>query len=70
VEVFDGGHAVLTPPAGPPPPDAIGGRGLHLVGSVSDDWGSGFDGDGRTRVWAELTVRQLESSSRSMVPTA
>jgi anti-sigma regulatory factor (Ser/Thr protein kinase) len=70
VEVLDEGHAALPVPQGPPPPDAIGGRGLHLVGAVSDAWGSGFDEEGRTLVWAELTAPQLEGSSRSMVPMA
>ena len=54
LEVLDGGHATLYAPVGPPPPEAIGGRGLHLVGSVSEAWGAGFDPDGRTLVWAEL----------------
>ncbi len=34
--------------------DAVGGRGLHLVSTVADRWGTGFDDDGRTLVWAEL----------------
>ncbi len=54
LEVLDDGHAPLAAPEVVPPPDAPGGRGLHLVRSVSQHWGSGFDQDGRTMVWAEL----------------
>ncbi len=54
LEVLDGGHARLPQPEGPPPTDAVGGRGLHLVSTVADRWGTGFDADGRTLVWAEL----------------
>lgn len=56
VEVLDeGGHRIVEPPSAPPV-DAIGGRGLHLVRSVSQAWGSGLDADGRTLVWAQVPL--------------
>lgn len=54
LEVLDDGHAPLTAPDVVPPPDSPGGRGLHLVRTIAQRWGSGFDAEGRTMVWAEL----------------
>jgi anti-sigma regulatory factor (Ser/Thr protein kinase) len=54
VEVLDDGHVPLAAPDTPPPPECVGGRGLHLVRSVAERWGTGFDDAGRTMVWAEL----------------
>jgi anti-sigma regulatory factor (Ser/Thr protein kinase) len=54
LEVLDDGHAPLSAPEATPPPDSVGGRGLHLVRSIARGWGTGFDDDGRTMVWAEL----------------
>lgn len=54
LEVLDDGHAPLAAPESIPPPDSVGGRGLHLVRSVARHWGTGFDDAGRTMVWAEL----------------
>lgn len=62
LEVLDDGHAPLAAPEVVPPPDAAGGRGLHLVRSVAQHWGSGFDRDGRTMVWAELPASCQHSS--------
>jgi anti-sigma regulatory factor (Ser/Thr protein kinase) len=56
VEVLDEGSQAVPEPVGVPPLDATGGRGLHLVRSVSQAWGSGFDAYGRTLVWAEVPV--------------
>jgi anti-sigma regulatory factor (Ser/Thr protein kinase) len=53
VEVLDEGGQPIPEP-GHPVPEATGGRGLHLVRSVSEAWGSGFDRYGRTLVWAEV----------------
>lgn len=52
----DGGTPVPEPPAAPPVV-GVGGRGLHLVRSMSQAWGTGFDATGRTLVWAEVPVR-------------
>lgn len=55
LEVLDGGHAMVSAPDENPSPSALGGRGLLLVQGVADRWGSGFEPDGRTLVWAELS---------------
>ena len=57
VEVLDDGGSPVPEPPGAPPIEAVGGRGLHLVRSVSQAWGSGLDAWGRTLVWAEVPVR-------------
>jgi hypothetical protein len=54
--VLDDGGLPVSEPVGQPPVDAVGGRGLHLVRSVSEAWGSGIDAHGRTLVWAEVPV--------------
>lgn len=56
VEVLDDGGRPVAEPASVLRADAIGGRGLHLVRSVAQAWGSGFDARGRTSVWAEVPV--------------
>lgn len=56
VEVLDDGHAAVAAPLKPPAPSSLGGRGLLLVREVSKRWGSGFDDDGRTMVWAEVST--------------
>jgi anti-sigma regulatory factor (Ser/Thr protein kinase) len=56
IEVLDEGGARIPDPPVLPPPDAVGGRGLHLVRSASQAWGSGYDRHGRTLVWAEVPV--------------
>jgi anti-sigma regulatory factor (Ser/Thr protein kinase) len=55
IEVLDEGGQPIPEPV-LPPPESSGGRGLHLVRSVSQAWGTGFDGYGRTLVWAEVPV--------------
>ena len=54
LEVLDGGHVTVSAPAENPAPSALGGRGLLLVQGVADRWGSEFEDDGRTLVWAEV----------------
>jgi len=54
LEVLDDGHVAVTAPAENPAPSALGGRGLLLVQGVADRWGSEFERDGRTLVWAEV----------------
>ncbi|MGV3759968.1 MAG: ATP-binding protein [Actinomycetota bacterium] len=54
LEVLDGGHATVVAPSENPAPSALGGRGLLLVQGVADRWGSSFETDGRTLVWAEV----------------
>lgn len=61
LEVLDDGHASLAAPDIVPPPDSPGGRGLHLVRTIAQRWGSGFDHEGRTMVWAELPAALLPS---------
>jgi serine/threonine-protein kinase RsbW len=56
LEVLDDGHAAVPVPFPSPSARAVGGRGLHLVRSVSQRWGAGFDAAGRTLVWAELVA--------------
>ena len=50
VEVSDSGPGFQPAPARPGPDDA-GGRGLYLVDSLADRWGSA---EGGTRVWFEV----------------
>ncbi|MFF0625181.1 ATP-binding protein [Streptomyces sp. NPDC004296] len=45
------------PCAGEPAPGAAGGRGLQLVGAVSDRWGVQVRQVGKT-VWCELATRR------------
>lgn len=56
VEVSDpGGEGFRKPSvAQPPPPDALGGRGLLIVDRVATRWG--VDGGRPTRVWFELAA--------------
>lgn len=54
LEVLDDGHVTVSAPAESPAPSALGGRGLLLVEGVADRWGSEFESDGRTLVWAEV----------------
>lgn len=56
VEVLDDGGASIEEPPPMPSVEALGGRGLHLVRSVAQAWGSGFDSRGRTLVWAEVPI--------------
>jgi anti-sigma regulatory factor (Ser/Thr protein kinase) len=55
VSVTDGG-ASTRPAARHPSLSALGGRGLAIVGTVTDDWGV-RDGDARVTVWARVTER-------------
>jgi hypothetical protein len=57
--VLDEGGLPVSEPVGVPSLEATGGRGLHLVRSVSQAWGSGYDAYGRTLVWAEVPVRPM-----------
>lgn len=59
VEVLDEGGRLVEEPSSVLRVDAIGGRGLHLVRSVSQAWGSGIDARGRTSVWAEIPVHRV-----------
>ena len=56
VEVSDSGPGFEPAPARPAPDDA-GGRGLYLVDSLADRWGSA---DGGTRVWFEVDRQARE----------
>ncbi len=52
IQVYDSGHR--HPSIKEAPPEAIGGRGLHLVEAFCDDWGVREERTGKT-VWARLT---------------
>jgi anti-sigma regulatory factor (Ser/Thr protein kinase) len=52
VEVAD--TSPMPPRLRPAPPEAEGGRGLHLVDALSDDWGAEPLAGGRKRVWFEI----------------
>ena len=54
VEVFDTGHRL--PAMGDAALDSTGGRGLHMIETVSDEWGVREDLNGKT-VWARLLFR-------------
>lgn len=56
VEVTDpGGEGFAKPPVSePPPPDALGGRGLLIVDRVASRWG--VETGRPTRVWFELAA--------------
>lgn len=54
VEVFDTGHRL--PAMGDAALDSTGGRGLHMIETVSDGWGVREDLNGKT-VWARLLFR-------------
>jgi len=56
VEVSDSGPGFEPAPARPAPDDA-GGRGLYLVDSLADRWGSA---EGGTRVWFEVDRQARE----------
>jgi anti-sigma regulatory factor (Ser/Thr protein kinase) len=51
VSVLD--HGSGLPHVVSAPPDATGGRGLHIVEAVSDEWGVSVEGPGKA-VWFQL----------------
>ena len=53
VEVSDGGST--TPDLRPMTPEALGGRGLHLVDQLARRWGTG-ERAARTTVWFEVAT--------------
>ncbi|REF96258.1 anti-sigma regulatory factor (Ser/Thr protein kinase) [Asanoa ferruginea] len=54
VRVTDGGGTGhVRPRSRPAGPEALNGRGLHIVGTLADRWGVEHDGQGQI-VWAEL----------------
>lgn len=66
VEVTDQGHGAGTPKEQPRSTERESGRGLLLVGALSEDWGVRPDETGRGRVvWADLpygTVAPMASA--------
>jgi anti-sigma regulatory factor (Ser/Thr protein kinase) len=54
IEVFDSGHRL--PGLADPAVDSTSGRGLRLVASLADDWGTREELSGKT-VWARVGVR-------------
>ncbi|MFF4954681.1 ATP-binding protein [Streptomyces chattanoogensis] len=56
IEITDeGGPGISAPHAQPGSLDKEGGRGLFLVGALSESWGTRHDDSGRGRiVWADL----------------
>ena len=69
IEVADGGRGPLRHEASQLPvvggsADAEDGRGLAIVGLLTDSWGSAFDSTSAV-VWADVAVRQtLEDQAR------
>ncbi|MEX2982656.1 ATP-binding protein [Streptomyces sp. C36] len=60
IEVADRGHAPTQPVARCSGADEESGRGLLLVGALSQAWGVRPDDDGRGRVvWADVPHRRL-----------
>nr|WP_043271472.1 ATP-binding protein [Streptomyces sp. CT34] len=59
IEITDeGGPGAAAPHAQPGSLDQEGGRGLFLVGALSDSWGTRSDVGGRGQVvWADLPYR-------------
>jgi anti-sigma regulatory factor (Ser/Thr protein kinase) len=55
VRVTDGGAGARRPNARPAGPEAIDGRGLHIVEALATRWGVDRDGLGQS-VWAELSA--------------
>ena len=53
LEVSDAGRQI--PRTLPYDPEAIGGRGLRIVGRIAPRWGIRDDADGKT-VWAEVPL--------------
>ncbi|HEV7708479.1 MAG TPA: ATP-binding protein [Asanoa sp.] len=54
VRVTDGGGGgQVRPRSRPAGPEALNGRGLHIVSTLADRWGVEHDGHGQS-VWAEL----------------
>jgi anti-sigma regulatory factor (Ser/Thr protein kinase) len=53
IEVEDSGRGGAIAPRAPDPVLG-GGMGLHLVAALSESWGVIRDGDGPSRVWAQL----------------
>jgi anti-sigma regulatory factor (Ser/Thr protein kinase) len=53
VRVTDGGAGQREPNARPAGPDAVDGRGLHIVAALASRWGVERDGLGQS-VWAEV----------------
>ena len=63
VRVTDGGAGPRRPSARPAGPDALDGRGLHIVAALATRWGVDRDGLGQS-VWAELGTRHSRRDSR------
>jgi anti-sigma regulatory factor (Ser/Thr protein kinase) len=53
VRVTDGGAGGRAPSARPAGPEAVDGRGLHIVAALASRWGVDRDGLGQS-VWAEV----------------
>jgi anti-sigma regulatory factor (Ser/Thr protein kinase) len=53
VRVTDGGAGSRAPNARPAGPDAVDGRGLHIVAALASRWGVERDGLGQS-VWAQV----------------
>jgi anti-sigma regulatory factor (Ser/Thr protein kinase) len=66
VRVTDGGWGNRAPNARPADPDAVDGRGLHIVAALAARWGVDRDGLGQS-VWAEL-IPDASTSVRSASP--
>lgn len=54
VEVVDGGGGEVR--VTPADAEATGGRGMHLVATLADSWGTSDDGHGQHAVWATVST--------------
>ncbi|WP_052391269.1 ATP-binding protein [Streptomyces sp. NRRL B-24484] len=59
IEVFDTGPGSPAPREPEEAPNAPGGRGLHIVDRLSNDWGVVRHHHGKT-VWADVNLRRQE----------
>lgn len=62
VEVADHGPGFDPAPPYEPEPDGYGGRGLYLIGEISERWDVDREG-GVSRVWAEVGLEPGAGSS-------
>jgi len=62
VEVADGGFG-FEPDQPSPRDDAEGGRGLMILDTLADRWGTSRDG--RARVWFELRPRPMRRAAQA-----
>jgi anti-sigma regulatory factor (Ser/Thr protein kinase) len=68
VEVTDGGGPTRPVPA-KPSVTAHGGRGLHIITALADDWGVRDDAHGEVTVWVVVRLDTKPAPARTDGPT-